>query len=79
MGLSFMQDGRIWSPPAASDYTEQCKVGRACADELVTQIRADENPLLLGQVVGGMIAAGASGGAVAGLLGRLGERLLRGV
>lgn len=71
-------EGRLvstWSPARTGDYTKDCAAGRSWAKQLLGLMQRQSNPILLGQVMQGMVAGGIYAGVEIGFMQGISESL----
>lgn len=61
-----------WHPERSGDYTQDCKMGKEFAAELLAHIRHTGDGMILKPVISAMIAHGSAGAVEVGFLTELG-------
>ncbi|WP_423414863.1 hypothetical protein RLW55_16900 [Hyphomicrobium sp. B1] len=79
-----LNDWKKCIPAPTGDYSKDCDAGLKCAAEVISLVRRENAPWLIGWVVGEMnkrgLSAGIGGhGILAGFCSALGRRLIDGI
>ena len=67
----------LWAPAETGDWAADTVTGRAYASELISVMRDNEAPMLLGHIVKAMGSRGKHGGIEVGFFQLIAEKLLR--